>query len=1711
MRTIDIFVSSPADVQKERAVAEQSIRSVAAEFNLPIKVSYSDPLRGSKEEDEISVERENFGDESTFVLRPCFWEYLELEGDDFLEEIPNTGQYDLVICILWSRLGAALAQKCIMPDGGRPSSATDYEVAWVLDQSKRTPGFPGLRVYRNRATPAVPLEPKEKRENFCRQWDAVQEFCAGWEKNGGTEFRKGCQDYQDLEEFENLFRAHFRDFLTRQLDRETGSRKAPQKARHLESNPFRGLNFFDFEHAALYHGRTKAVGEVLDALKNQATAKKPFVLVVGPTGSGKSSLVRAGVLPLLTQGGTPVGNGPWRRAVTRPEAGGIAGDPFDTLAAALLGKFALPELQDEESPDEWRTLASQLRKDPDSAAARIAKILDQLTRQEMDLLDQRETEGLPARRSEGVEVVGQKSLGRVKPKMHLALVVDQLEELFTGEISPVLQRKYISALGALANCERVFIIATLRSDFYAHYQKFPELVELTALSGRYELQPPTPRGIGNMIRFPAEAAGLRFERDPDTNRGLDEALQEAAMASPEPLPLLEHLLSRLYQRQLDRKDGLLLWSDYRGLGDLQGALAQHAETVFLTLKRDEQQALRFVIRHLVAPGRGEEGLLIRRTVPYGDLVDQRQRAGARGLVDRLIKEGLLSADTNPKQELLISVPQEALLRRWPGVRQWLSEDRHFFRMRDRLDASLKLWLRRHRQSDYLLDRGIGLAEAKTLLRDFGSSLSERQIDYIQKSLARQKRRRRVRDNIGLAAIAGLAVLAAFAGIERFNRESQGKNRKQDVQLAQQNTDLASSQRTALETELKKAQEKAQLAQQNTDLASSQRTALETQLKKAEEKAQLAQQNADLASSQRSALETQLKKAQEEKAQIAQQNTDLASNQRTALETQLKKAEEKAQLAQQNADLASSQRTALETQLKKAEERVQLAQQNADLASSQRTALETELKKAQEEKTQLLKKAEEKAQLAQQNADLVSSQRTALETQLKKTQEEEAQLLKKAEEKAQLAQQNADLASSQRTALETQLKKAQEEKTQLLKKAEDKAQLAQQNTDLATSQRTTLETQLKKAQEEKTQLLKNAEDKAQLAQQNTDLASSQRTALETQLKKAEEKAQLAQQNADLVSSQRSALETQLKKAEEKAQLVQQNANLAASQRSALETQLKKAEEKAQLAQQNTDLATSQRSALETQLKKAQEDKALAQQNTDLATSQRGALETQLKKVQEEKAQLAQQNTDLATKQRSTLETQRGALETQLKKAQEEKAQLAQQNTDLATKQRSALETQLKKAEEEKAQLAQKNTDLATSQRSALETQLKKAQEDKALAQQNTDLATSQRSALETQLKKAEEKAQLAQQNTDLSSSQRTALKTELKKAQEEKAQLAQQNADLVSSQRSTLETQLKKAQEKAQLAQQNADLASSQRSALETQLKKAQEEKAQLAQQNTDLATSQRSALETQLKNDQVKLQQVQANAARQLSELEAQLRQEQERAQKAQAKADFATSELRGIRLVERVTTPLRSRKIQPATNDRNSDSRIGTDATFAWFMIGVNPEEKQTGLQWGKYARVNPAQDVSPIPSPSPKESETSNPPESQFDRSAEASGEAEFLKEFVLGYLRTVASNDTSMQRRYFAERVNFYGRGVLNSSNVEASTQHYHDEWPIREWAPRGEAKVVRSSNPNLFVVYQPFNWTVSDGSRTARGNATLYLRIRKNSQGEFRIVHVHQLDR
>ena len=170
-KTIRVFVSSTGDVQKERILADRVIRSIAAEFNVPVSDSQSNFQRLAEENGGPKTEPENHG---RLVLCPYFLGYQKFRPDAaYQAQIPNTAEFDLVICILWSRLGALLDPTLRMPDGSPPGSGTEYEIAWALDHANKNRGVPPLHVYRNCSKPTPPLEPKEEREAFGRQWDSL--------------------------------------------------------------------------------------------------------------------------------------------------------------------------------------------------------------------------------------------------------------------------------------------------------------------------------------------------------------------------------------------------------------------------------------------------------------------------------------------------------------------------------------------------------------------------------------------------------------------------------------------------------------------------------------------------------------------------------------------------------------------------------------------------------------------------------------------------------------------------------------------------------------------------------------------------------------------------------------------------------------------------------------------------------------------------------------------------------------------------------------------------------------------------------------------------------------------------------------------------------------------------------------------------------------------------------------------------------------------------------------------------------------------------------------------------------------------------------------------------------------------------------------------------------------------------------------------------
>ncbi|HEV3211648.1 MAG TPA: ATP-binding protein, partial [Chthoniobacterales bacterium] len=856
MRRIDIFVSSPEDVRKERSLVERSIRSIAAEFGVPITVTYSNWRRTVRAEDKIPLLGKNGSEEGRSWLCPCFWEYEDSNLDkDYQEQIPNTGSYDLVVSILWSRLGTRISSALVMPDGGQPQTANEYEVAWVLDQLKRTAGFPELRIYRNLSTPPAPLQPREERESFFKEWDAVQEFFTKW--NRQPAFVEACTCYSDLQQFESLFREHFRDFLSRQLQKEVVTRKNSSGLAHWKSAPYRGLQQFELEQAPIFCGRTRAVGEILDALKRQSDAQKPFVLVLGPAGSGKSSLVRAGVLPLLTEVGISPGEGPWRRAVTRPGAGIAGQDPLDALATALLSEIALPELQPDASQTGWQNLASELREQPEFVASRARDILDQISRQEMDhLLRQDENQSLIPGRIDYPELSRHRKLRRAKPKAQLALIIDHLEDLFTAGFPEDSRQRYVAAISALVRTQRIAVIATLQSDFYKSYQRLSELVSLSGPSGRYDVLPPTRKELGEMIRLPANAAGLRFEQDKKTGQTLDEALLDAAVERTDSLPLLEYLLSRLYERQLERKDGLLRFADYRDIGEFDGVLAKRAESAFGALSSDAQHSFDFVFRRLVALA--SDGKKVSRPCLYKDLIwspeyDDRRNTGARELVECMLKEGLFTLESESRNVVVVRIADHVLLSNWPRIEQWLIEDQGFVRMRDRVDGCMKLWQKRGRQTHDLLSPGLSLSDGEALINHFHASLSEAQIDYIQRSLTEQKRAQRAKILFGFPILIALASLAAAAGLHWFNKERARIAREEYGHLEQKIAELAQGKGGVDRGELKQLEEKANVAQQKAEIAAKERDALAAELKKAQQQFQSTQQTADTDSRDRAAL------------------------------------------------------------------------------------------------------------------------------------------------------------------------------------------------------------------------------------------------------------------------------------------------------------------------------------------------------------------------------------------------------------------------------------------------------------------------------------------------------------------------------------------------------------------------------------------------------------------------------------------------------------------------------------------------------------------------------------------------------------------------------------------------------------------------------------------------------------------------------------------
>lgn len=444
------------------------------------------------------------------------------------------------------------------------------------------------------------------------------------------------------------------------------------------ANPFKGLRAFNESDAENFFGRETLVQQLLARLGEGGDLSR-FLAVVGPSGSGKSSVVRAGLIPALRRGGLP-GSENWFVVGMLPGK-----HPFEELEAALLRVAVNPP----------ESLLSQLR-DGDRGLLRAVHRI------------------LPA--DDAVE---------------LALIIDQFEEVFTL-VEDEAERALL--LESIANAvmderSRLRVIVTLRADFTDKPLRYVDFGEM--MNRRFEfVLPLTADEVERAVAGPAQRVGLKLEK------GLVSTIIREAGNQPGTLPLLQYALAELFEK---REGRTLTSKAYREIGGVLGALGRSAEAIYSSLDEEGRSAARQLFLRLVTLGEGTEDT--RRRVLRAELENLTTVNDLWStVIDRFGKARLLTFDHDPlTRGATVEVAHEALLREWSRLREWLDESRADIRLQRQLAGMVSEWRNAGRDASFLL-AGTRLEQFEGWSANTTVLLTQEEQAYLEASIAERDRR-----------------------------------------------------------------------------------------------------------------------------------------------------------------------------------------------------------------------------------------------------------------------------------------------------------------------------------------------------------------------------------------------------------------------------------------------------------------------------------------------------------------------------------------------------------------------------------------------------------------------------------------------------------------------------------------------------------------------------------------------------------------------------------------------------------------------------------------------------------------------------------------------------------------------------------------------------------------------------------------------------------
>ncbi len=512
-------------------------------------------------------------------------------------------------------------------------------------------------------------------------------------------------------------------------------------------SPYPGLTAFQESDAHRFFGRSRDIAGMLARLRS-----RPLVGIVGPSGVGKSSFVRAGVIPALKGSGES-----WESFVIRPGR-----HPLAALANVLLPLITGGTGPLAEQALEHETLTQRLASEPGYL-------------------------GTLLRSRAGTY------------RCRILLLVDQFEELYTLVPDPDERMAFTACLAGVADdaASPLRVVLSLRSDFLdrvAEDRHF--MAELS--SSLFFLTPPDRDGLREALIEPARMAGFRFEDPAIVDRMLD-ALEDTSGS----LPLLQFAASKLWEAR-DTESRMLTQSSYQNIGGVVGALATHADEVVSRIASMSPEALTVVqeiVQRLVTP---------ERTRAIASMSELREVSShpeqVEDIADQLVTARLLVVRTDEDSEAaMVEIVHESLIHSWPRLRRWLDENSEDAAFLEQLRTVAKQWKAKERDPG-LLWRGEAMQEARRWNDRYHGKITPLQQEYLRATFALADRAARNRRLLVAGTMAFLALLVVAAAVALVLIRNAQKDATRQAEAAE-----AAKARVEQQLEIIQSKDKAKLA------------------------------------------------------------------------------------------------------------------------------------------------------------------------------------------------------------------------------------------------------------------------------------------------------------------------------------------------------------------------------------------------------------------------------------------------------------------------------------------------------------------------------------------------------------------------------------------------------------------------------------------------------------------------------------------------------------------------------------------------------------------------------------------------------------------------------------------------------------------------------------------------------------------------------------